>query len=127
MSEIDTTQLDPAFYVWSAGAEEVWSAEGNPFYVVRNGEMRIHAEDDEGAEYVLRYTDRLMEFGIKNDEQLAEWSAKPIEKFDWVNNAWFEVWTNKDPDYYSEPFHDLLEAKKYAEELFAEFPNGVVG
>jgi hypothetical protein len=78
--------------------------------------MRIHAVAEDGEEVVIRYTDRLEEFGIKNDQQLAEWSDKGEEVFSWVNNSWFEVYTEKDADYYSDPLHDLDEAIAFAKE-----------
>jgi hypothetical protein len=125
MDNINKKKLDPAFYVWENGFEEVWGVEGNPFFVVRNGEMRFHTSED-GSDLVIRYTNRLEEFGIKNDKQLAEWSAKPEDEFSWVNNAWFEIYSVKDLDWFSSPFHDLQEAADYAKELFKKYPEGVV-
>jgi hypothetical protein len=36
--------------------------------------------------------------------------------FDWIHNSWFEVYTEKDPDFFSDPIHDLEEAIAYAKE-----------
>lgn len=116
---------DPAFYVNGAGHELVWQHKDNRFFVVRNGEMRIHAKES-SAEFdttVIRYTDRLEEFGITTDEKLVSWTEKGDEFFHWANNAWFEVWDSNDPDYYSEPYHELKDAIGQAEVLLAEFGN----
>lgn len=105
----DKIPQDSAFYTFQSGHEVVFQDSENPFFVVRNGEMRIHATKD-GSEVVIRYTDQLRNFGIETDEQLEEWSAKGEEVFDWVNNSWFEVWSSDDPDFYSEAMHELDEA-----------------
>lgn len=126
MDNINKEKLDPAFYVWENSSEEVWGVEGNPFFVVRNGEMRIITNNENENRVVIRYTDQLEDFGIKNDKELAEWSDKGEEVFSWVHNAWFEIFSVKDLDWNSEPFYDLQEASDYAKELFEKYPEGVV-
>ena len=116
---------DSAFYVNSPSAETVWEEKGNRFFVVRNGEMRIHAKknpDDEHTE-VIRYTDALVNFGITDDTALAEWENKGEELFTWVNNSWYEVWDTKDTEYFSDPLFDLEEAVGYAKELLEAYGN----
>jgi hypothetical protein len=113
---------DSAFYVNSAGHEVVWQEEGNRFFVVRNGEMRIHAKGNFDTT-VIRYTDQLESFGIKTDEELAKWTDKGDEFFHWANNSWFEVWDSNEPNYYSEPYHELKDAIGQAEVLLAEYGN----
>jgi hypothetical protein len=115
---------DPAFYVNESGHEVVWEKDDNRFYVIRNGEMRIHARNETEFEpTVIRYTDQLESFGITKDEELSSWTDKGDEFFHWANNAWFEVVDTKDPDYYSEPYHELKDAIGQAEVLLAEFGN----
>ncbi len=126
MDNINKEKLDAAFYVWENNFEEVWGVEGNPFFVVRNGEMRIITNNETENRVVIRYTDQLKDFGINNDKELAEWSAKGEEVFDWVHNAWFEIFSVIDLDWNSEPFHDLQEAADYAKELFEKYPEGVI-
>lgn len=109
----DPNRQDSSFYTDEQGTQLVWSREGNPFAVYREGEMRIHAMKN-GHEQVIRYTDRLEEFGITNDKELGEWSAKE-ELFDWVNNSWFVVLHETDREWFSEPFHTLDDAIAYAE------------
>ena len=109
----DPKRQDSSFYTNEVGTELVWSREDNPFSVHREGEMRIHAMKN-GHEQVIRYTDRLEEFGITNDKELGEWSAKE-ELFDWVNNSWFVVLHETDTEWYSEPFHELDVAIEFAE------------
>jgi hypothetical protein len=100
---------DSAFYTFEPGHEVVFQDEENPFFVVRNGDMRIHATKN-GHEVVIRYTDQLEEFGITNDKQLGEWSAKGEEVFSWVNNSWFEVWNDEDEAFDGGVYHELDEA-----------------
>lgn len=117
---------DAAFYVNSPSAETVWEDADNPrFFVVRNGEMRIHAKKEIGDEHteVIRYSDQLRDFGIDSDELLEEWGKKDEAQFAWVNNAWFEVWDSNDSDYYSEPYHSLDDAIGQAQVLQAEYGN----
>lgn len=118
------TRQDSAFYTDSQGTQVVWDKdEHKRFYVVRAGEMRIHAkrnEDDDYAE-VIRYTDQLESFGIKDDEALAEWTDKGEEVFSWINNSWFEVYDDKDSYFSSDPFHELDEAIEYAVMLSKTF------
>ncbi len=116
--------LDASFFVNSPSAETVWENTDSPrFFVVRNGEMRIHAKKEIGDDHteVIRYTDQLRDFGIHTDKQLVEWGDKDEEQFTWVNNPWFEVWDSKDTDYFSEPLFDLDDAIEYAKELQLEY------
>jgi len=107
------TPQDSAFYTNEAGVETVWDYLPSPrFYVVRNGEMRIHAIKN-GHEVVIRYTDELQDLGIEDDAALAAWSAKE-EMFEWVNNSWFEVYDSKDAEWYSDPIHAFDEAVEFA-------------
>jgi hypothetical protein len=118
--------LDASFYVNSPSAETVWEDADSPrFFVVRNGEMRIHAKKEVGDEHteVIRYTDQLKDFGIYLDSQLEEWTDKGEEVFNWVNNSWFEIWDSKDTDYFSDPLFDLNEAIQYAKNLQEAYGN----
>lgn len=108
------TRQDSAFYTDDNGFQLVWQDKENPFAVYREGEMRINAVKD-GSDFVIRYTEQLEDFGIKTDDQLAEWSAKGEEVFDWVNNSWFVVLHEEDTEWFSEPLHSLDEAIAYAE------------
>lgn len=124
----DTNKQDPAFFTNSAGTEFVWKMPNTErFYVVRAGEMRIHATEASGERIVIRYTDQLEDFGIKTDADLAKWSESDPELFDWVNNSWFEVYDDKDENFPSEPFHTLGDAINYAVESYDEYgEEGVV-
>jgi hypothetical protein len=124
--KINEQQLSPEFYVWENDHEEVWAIKENPFFVVRNGEMRIivKSAEDESQE-IVRYTDALEKFGITTDKELEEWSGKSEELFSVGMNPWFEVWSVFDTEYYSEPFFDLKEAIAYAEKMLEESPTGI--
>jgi hypothetical protein len=101
---------DPAFYNWGGGSEIVWQKPEHDFYVVRAGEMRIHYKEGD-AEETLRYTSDLDELGIDTDKKLAEIGERLGEEgFSWVNNSWFEIYSNEDSDFFSEPLHELDEA-----------------
>lgn len=115
MTTMTKVLQDSAFYTNEAGVETVWDNDPNKrFYVVRNGEMRIHATKDGEHIEVIRYTDRLEKFGITSDAALAEWSAKGEEVFSWVNNSWFEVYDTNDSEWYSDPIHAFDEAVEFA-------------
>lgn len=125
--KINEQKLAPEFYVWENDYEEVWATESNPFFVIRNGEMRIivrRSADDEISE-LIRYSDLLERFGITTDKELEEWSKKE-DVFSVVNNPWFEIWSVKDTEFYSEPYFDLKEAIAQAEVMLAEYPTGIV-
>jgi hypothetical protein len=111
---------DSSFYTNQAGSEIVWQKIDNPFYVVRNGEMRIHYSPDLENQQVIRYTDQLEAIGVKTDEDLEKFTALGDEVFSWVNNSWFEVLNDDDPDYYSEPYHALEDAIGQAQLLGEE-------
>lgn len=112
---------DSAFYTNDSSTEVVWDKDpNNRFYVVRSGEMRIHATKD-GHTTVIRYTDQLRDFGIEDDVALAEWSKKDEEVFSWVNNSWFEVYDSNDKSWYSEPIHEFDEAVEFALDLSNKF------
>jgi hypothetical protein len=116
--------LDSAFYTNSAGTEVVWSDKDSPrFYVVRNGEMRIHAKRSSGdfEHEVIRYTDQLESFGIKSDEELKKWTDRGNEFFIWVNNSWFEIYDTKDSEYSSHTIRELDEAVEFAKEMQKNF------
>ncbi len=123
---LNPDKLSPEFWVWETNHESVWGVEGNPFFVVRNGEMRFHArrELDDDVE-IIRYTDRLERFGITTDKELEAWLDKGDEYFHSAMNPWFEVWSANDTEYYSEPMFNAQEAKEFAIKLFAEFPDGI--
>lgn len=122
MTTQTSLQQDSAFYTNEAGHEIVWENPTNTrFYVIRNGEMRIHATDSNGDRIVIRYTDQLEAFGIKTDEDLAKWTEADEELFCWVNNSWFEVMDLTEPNWTSEVFDTLDDAKNYAVELFEEY------
>ena len=118
------TRQDSAFYTNEAGHELVWQDSEQPrFYVIRNGEMRIHYSPDLESQIVVRYTDQLEGIGVKTDEDLEKFHALGEEMFTWVNNSWFEVMDSNDPDYYSEPYHSLDDAIGPAQVLQKEYGN----
>ena len=111
------TRQDSSFYTNGAGPEVVWEDSDNPFFVVRNGEMRIHYSPELDSEIVIRYTDQLEAIGVSTDEDLERFNQLGDEMFTWVNNSWYEVWSDSDPDYFSEPLHELDLAIETAKEL----------
>jgi hypothetical protein len=114
---------DASFYTNESGVEIVWQEKNCDYYVIRNGEMRIHAVNDLSADksiQVIRYTDQLERFGINTDSELEEWSRKDEEIFSWVNNSWFEVWTDKNTDFLSDSIHNLSEAIEFAKTMEKE-------
>ena len=121
---IHPDKTDPAFYVWETSHESVWGVPDNPFFVVRNGEMRINYTLASGDVDVIRYTDQLERTGITTDSQLQQ--AEQQDQIVFINNAWFEVWSVKDTDFFSDPIFSAVEAIQKAKDLKVEFPNGIV-
>ena len=121
MTTQTNTRQDSAFYTYSQDSEIVWSNDPNQrFYVVRAGEMRIHATKD-GYDTVIRSTGQLEDFGITDDDALAVWSAKGEEVFSWVHNSWFEVYDANDAEWYSDPIHAFDEAVEFALSLSEKY------
>lgn len=128
---VSEDRLDPAFYVYSNGAEEVayLHYKDRTIYVDRVGEMYLAipevpkdldmADDDvynrDWPETLIRYTNDLEAFGITNDEELRQlderFSMKGYEI--WHNNAWFEVYSDND-DFGYDVYHDWKEAVEFA-------------
>ena len=121
MTTQTNTPQDSAFYTNEAGTETVWdNCPHKRFYVVRAGEMRIHATKD-GYDTVIRSTGQLEDFGITDDAALAVWSAKGEEVFSWVHNSWFEVYDANDAEWYSDPIHAFDEAVEFALSLSEKY------
>lgn len=115
---------DSAFYTNTAGTEIVWDGDENGrFYVLRNGEMRIHAITEDGVGWIIRYTDQLEKFGITTDEELQAWTDKGEVVFDWIDNSWFELVDNDDPDD-GVVYHELDEAVERAIHLAQRHAKG---
>jgi hypothetical protein len=111
---------DAAFYTDGQGLQTVWHIAGGRFSVIRSGEMRIQARHTLEEEFtVIRYTDRLESFGVKNDADLEAWTNKGEEFFTWDNNSWFEIEDSEDAEYYSDVIDTLDDAVEYAKELNA--------
>lgn len=96
-------QTDSAFHCWSGDWETlaIVTAGERKFVVGSNGEMRIHAPDNE----VWRYTDDLLSAGIDTDKKLSEFSEANPDA--WVNNNWFEFYEVDGED--SWEVHDTVE------------------
>ena len=108
---------DSAFYTWG-GSHRVATLtyQGREYYVECIGEMRIHYKGD-----VLRYCDRLIEAGIKNDKDLAKIEESGGE---WINNSWFEIYDESAGDYTGEFYHEVKDAiESVAERIVKEEVN----
>ena len=104
------------FYVYSSEWQTVWQVEGNTRYVVRNGEMRIHARNNVENEYrVIRYSDDLEKVGVTTVAELIALENKGEDYFIWDDNPWFEVWDTED-ETYEEVFDTLDNAVAFATE-----------
>ena len=106
------------FYVHGEGTETLWDG-GERYYVIRNGEMRIHFGDD-----IIRYTDDLLNAGIGSDRVLSALNissalAETHDLFLIVDSPWFEVVDSSDPTDMGEVYHDLDEAVERAQVLEA--------
>jgi len=110
-------QQDSSFYHYENGSEVVWEREEYEFYVVRNGDMRIHYKPDAETQIVIRYTYQLNELGIKTDDDLGKFLELGDEVFEFIENSWFEVWHKEDSDYYTDAIHTIDEAIELAKTL----------
>lgn len=118
MSEYDKSQRqDSAFYQADDDPQNVWDG-NNRFYVERVGIMRITYTDPEGRNNYLSTTEDLESIGIHTDADLAEYTKKGYEVFEWVNNSWFEIWDAQDSEYLGEVYHELDEAVERAQHLY---------
>jgi ribosomal 30S subunit maturation factor RimM len=110
-------QQDAAFYTMNQGSEVVWDGDENGrWYVLRNGEMRIHYTPDltdTDNVVIVRYTDQLEKIGVLTDADLERFTDLGEEQFLWVDNPWFEVVDDKNPEY-GEVYHLLDEAVERA-------------
>lgn len=111
------SKQEAEFYVNSADTESLW--EGERYYVIRNGEMRIHFGDE-----VIRYTDQLVNAGIGSDKVLsalniASGLAETLDLFQVIDSPWFEVVDSEDPTDQGEIFHALDDAVERAQVLEA--------
>ncbi len=94
---------DCAFYVWGdTSSVATLSYKDQELTLVCVGEMRIHYREE-----VIRYTDRLIQAGIKNDKDLAKIEAEGGE---WINNSWFEVYDENAHIYTDDIFHEVKDA-----------------
>jgi len=114
---------DSAFYTNQEGVEVVWESDETPYYVVRNGEMRILYKPKLGEDaQVIRYTDQLERIGVLTDKDLGHFNTLGDEVFNWVDNSWFEVRTERDTSWYSDVVDTLDDAIAMAMELGASVP-----
>lgn len=111
------TRQEAEFYVDCEGTQSLW--EGERYYVIRNGEMRIHFGDE-----VIRYTDQLVAAGVGSDKVLsvlniASGLAETFDLFQIIDSPWFEVVDSTDPTDMGEVYHSLDEAVERGQYLDA--------
>jgi hypothetical protein len=98
-------RVDASFYVFGDGGgthEQTASVTygDRTINIYRDGEMRylkwssIEAKNNGEDPTVIRYSDRLIESGITNDEQL--YKAIDIELIEMDNNPWFDLYDDND-------------------------------
>jgi hypothetical protein len=102
-----------------------WSMAGCDYYVVASGVMDIKYTAPDGTEHRIYDTGALDSLGFDTDSKIAKMGRR--EEWDWVNNNWFEVYSDTDLDYYSEPIDTIDNAIEYALELAGKsMPLGMV-
>lgn len=123
----DSERQDSCFYADGAGNSVAWSMEGCDYYVVASGVMDIRYRTPDGVEHRIFDADTLDKLGFDTDIKIAEMSSKDEEVWCWVNNNWFEIYSDTDLDYYSDPIDTIDEAIQYALELAGKsMPLGLV-
>lgn len=108
------TPLEQQEAVWYTGGdvEVAWNSDDCDFYVVAVGDTNISITDENGKDHLVKQPADLMELGIETDSQLQALSDGG--RLTWYNNPWFEVYSDTDLDFYSEPIHELDEAIGFA-------------
>lgn len=123
----DTERQDSCFYADGSGSMVAWSITGCDYYVVASGVMDIRYTDPDGTEHRIYDTGTLDKLGFDTDSKVAEMSDKGEEIWSWVNNNWFEVYSDTDLDYFSEPIDTIDNAIYHALELAQKsIPLGMV-
>ena len=90
---------DSAWYTYQSQHDAVCTISNGEreITVYADGEMRVtvydnlHGEDSMDSS-TLRYCDQWREYGINNDAEIFE--ASENGRIDWVNNSWFDLYTN---------------------------------
>lgn len=123
----DSERQDSCFYSDGSGTMVAWSMAGCDYYVVAAGVMDIRYTDPDGNEHRIYDTGTLEGLGFDTDSKVAEMSAEDEEIWEWVNNNWFEVYSDTDLDYCSEPIDTIDNAIEHALELAGKsMPLGMV-
>lgn len=122
----DSERQDSCFYAYGTSEAVVWSLEGCDYFVVATGVMEIRYTDPSGNEHRIYETADLDSLGLDTDSKVSAMADQDEEVWTWVNNNWFEVYSDTDLDYYSDPIDGGLdEAIEYALELAGmEMPIG---
>jgi len=113
----DSERQDSCFYADGSGATTAWYDECCDYYVISAGVMDIRYTAPDGTEHRIYDTGTLDSLGFDTDSKIAEMESKGEEVWSWVNNNWFEVYSDTDLDYYSEPIDTIDNAIAYAIEL----------
>ena len=110
---VDTRKAQSAeLWVHEPGYQTIHAT--NPrFHVIRNGDMRVIRKSD-GA--ILRYTQDLVEAGIRDDEAVDTLYSSP--NYQVVENPWFEVIDTTNPSDEGEVWDTLDEAIARADHLY---------
>ena len=90
---------DSAWYTYQSQHDAVCTVSNGEreITVYADGEMRVTVYDningdDSMDSSTLRYCDQWREYGINNDAEIFEASENGL--IDWVNNSWFDLYTN---------------------------------
>ncbi len=116
----DSERQDSCFYSDGSGATTAWYDDCCDYYVVACGVMDIRYTDPDGNEHRIYSTKTLDSLGFDTDSKIAKMSDKGEEIWEWVNNNWFEVYSDTDLDFCSEPIDTIDSAIDYALRLDKE-------
>lgn len=87
---------DSAWYTYSSAHNAVCTVSNGDreITVHADGEMRVIVRTGDGQDdyAIVNYCDDWEFFGISNDEDIV--SAHDAGRIDWVNNSWFDLYTN---------------------------------
>lgn len=113
----DSERQDSCFYTDGSGSSVAWYRNGCDYYVVASGVMDIRYTDPDGIKHRIYSTSGLLDLGFDTDAKITAMGMADEEVWSWVNSNWFEVYSDTDLDFCSEPIDTLDGAIAYALEL----------
>lgn len=122
----DSERQDSYFYSDGSGQVVAWSLPDCDYYVVAAGDVKIYYTAPDGTEHTIRTTADLDELGFDTDSKISAIASQGEEIWFGDYNNWFEVYSDTDLDFCSEPIDGIDNAIEYALKLAGkQMPSGI--